>query len=130
MAVLAKNFPSALKAPITTKNKPKVVNKKLALVKLRNKATGRPSIPMLQRLYFTVLHESNEIIVYVDKDWSIGRCLDYVAEVGKVRNVNNTMTDDNERLHLCVENSKLEASKAIKDVIEDADTIRLVRGDG
>jgi len=71
---------------------------KVQLMKLKQKASGQHSLPAEERVYLLVLlpqgtsHPSHA--VFVSHHWTIGRCVDAVAEMAKVSNKNNVTNAD------------------------------------
>ncbi|KAI1287478.1 AN1-type zinc finger protein 1 [Halotydeus destructor] len=66
--------------------------KKVAYMKLKQKAVGMSSIPATERLYFNVsVKELNDVEqpFFFSKEWSFGRCVDYLSTHLKIANRNN-----------------------------------------
>ncbi|XP_072014120.1 AN1-type zinc finger protein 1-like [Amphiura filiformis] len=67
---------------------------KVALMKMKMHAVGDKGIPQVERIYFSVVlprgccSEKNKAIFF-SSNWSIGRCVDKVAEVMRLKNDNN-----------------------------------------
>ena len=69
---------------------------KVALMKLKQKASGQSSIPMDERLYFKVnfqksAQNNNFDVkeVFLSKEWSIGKCIDWLSSHLSLINNNN-----------------------------------------
>ncbi|RIA96015.1 hypothetical protein C1645_859812 [Glomus cerebriforme] len=115
-----------------TTNKPKKINKKIEVMKLKSKAQGESSIPANARLYLSVdfPHDSNihNKPMFFNKDWTVGKVLDKVATEGKIKNINNKISlDDPSRLVLFNKETKniLETNKKLNQVVENGDNISL-----
>ncbi|GJQ76568.1 hypothetical protein Trydic_g2265 [Trypoxylus dichotomus] len=69
---------------------------KVQLMRIKNKAVGLKTIPIVDRVYFNIKYPSNIADrispVFVSKTWSIGRAIDAIAEEIKVPNNNNQAT--------------------------------------
>lgn len=69
--------------------------KKVAFMKLKQQAKGVGQIPATERLYFKFLVKPNdnddgkEDAFYFSKEWSFGRCVDWLADHLKLINQNN-----------------------------------------
>ncbi|KAK6635662.1 hypothetical protein RUM44_000916 [Polyplax serrata] len=68
---------------------------KIQLMKLKGKATGSPSVPTTDRIYFLVILPKSlnkgAKPVFVSKDWSIGKVIDSASTICNVPNRNNEM---------------------------------------
>lgn len=65
---------------------------KVQLMRIKNKATGLKNIPSTDRLYFNIHRPSSKetpVPIYVSKKWSVGRAIDAIADVCKIKNLNN-----------------------------------------
>ncbi|GFN93040.1 An1-type Zinc finger protein 1-like [Plakobranchus ocellatus] len=82
--------------PKATPTNPKAIQMaaKIALMKLKTKATGDVGIPQAERVYFNILlpieSKKPPIPLFVSKMWSIGRLIDFVADKASITNRNNT----------------------------------------
>ncbi|CAO3673025.1 unnamed protein product [Umbelopsis vinacea] len=78
--------------------KPKKLNPKLELMKMKAKAKGDTSIPQASRMYFSVHFpqsiDRDPVPLYFDKNQSIGRMLDRIAQVGNIPNNNHKLSVD------------------------------------
>lgn len=65
--------------------------KKVRLMKLKQSAVGLSSIPQSERIYFTLHISSNTSShgIFLSSQWSIGKCVDFVADKFGVKNNNN-----------------------------------------
>lgn len=80
------------KARRTSKNT--AMANKVLLMRLKSKATGLPSIPTEDRAYFLIKvddekNEKKEYPIYVSSEWSVGRSIDVIAAICKLKNQNN-----------------------------------------
>lgn len=69
---------------------------KVAYMKLKQKATGMQSIPATERIYFNVDVQVTPTAAqvkpfYFSKEWSFGRCVDYITTEMKLTNKNNVV---------------------------------------
>jgi len=75
---------------------------KLELMRLKSKAKGEVSIPSTERLYFLVYLPPSlnvkSVAVFVSKQWSVGRTIDFIATTASVPNSNNVSTAKKLRL--------------------------------
>ena len=83
------------------KNKNDPLAKRVAAMKLKSISVGQQSIPLEERLYFYVsfvpnewsfdqeLKKFNEKPIYLCKEWSIGKCVDWIATNFDLKNRNN-----------------------------------------
>ncbi|XP_076064828.1 AN1-type zinc finger protein 1-like [Oratosquilla oratoria] len=66
---------------------------KVQLMKLKLKAIGDKGLPVEERIYFLILlpkgHKTKSQAVFVSNQWSLGRCVDCIAELCKVPNKNH-----------------------------------------
>lgn len=71
---------------------------------LKKEAKGDSRVLPADRLYLWVIHidtkESPRQAVYVSKSWVIGRALDSIADTLRIKNVNNTVQSQDEKLHV------------------------------
>lgn len=103
-------------------------------VNLRKLAKGDAKIKMEDRMYvwcYGVVDEtkSDKRAIWVNKNWSMGKTLDYIAEQLRFQNINNSTLDTDERLFLF--DSELTAftlSKKASASIKEGDTVYLVKG--
>lgn len=83
--------------PIVTPSGPKGAKneqlaQKVAYMKLKQKAKGQQSVPPTERLYFNIdvlVGDHKQVQFYFSKEWSLGRCVDYLANELKLVNKNN-----------------------------------------
>ncbi|GAB5590460.1 hypothetical protein Unana1_05360 [Umbelopsis nana] len=115
--------PSENTSPTVT-TKPKKLNPKLELMKMKAKAKGDTSIPQASRMYFSVHFPQSTgkepTPLYFDKTQSIGRMLDRIAQVGNIPNNNHKLAiDDPKRLRLVglPDKTKLDTEKRIEHVL-------------
>ncbi|XP_078365797.1 AN1-type zinc finger protein 1-like isoform X2 [Oculina patagonica] len=69
---------------------------KVALMKIKMKATGDSSIPQEERIYLRVLmplgSSEREQPLFFSKYWTIGKVIDKIAEAARLKNDNNKKT--------------------------------------
>ncbi|XP_074599267.1 AN1-type zinc finger protein 1-like [Brevipalpus obovatus] len=64
--------------------------KKVALMKLKSSAIGQASVPQSERRYFNlVLPDEQTKPIFLCSQWSVGKCVDFLADKFKVTNNNN-----------------------------------------
>ncbi|KAG4103228.1 hypothetical protein H8356DRAFT_1647490 [Neocallimastix lanati (nom. inval.)] len=124
------------------KKKGKKLNPKIELIKMKAKAKGDAGIPMKCRKYFRIYYplnsknESENLPLYFNESWSIGRILDKAADIGKIVNKNNSNVRE-EKLNLygtTNNGNRLPMSDNLLDlinskVIQDGESLILERGD-
>ncbi|KAH3681870.1 hypothetical protein WICPIJ_007176 [Wickerhamomyces pijperi] len=138
------------------KSKPKQTlnnstKKLIAVSKLKSSAKGDPKVPVTERIYITVQilkdddkGSNSEASVmkhplFVSRAWPVGRALDSIADILKVKNVNNRTTDTNEKLFLFKLKGfkattgepdliKIETGERVIKALGDGDEVYLVRG--
>ncbi|XP_074646519.1 AN1-type zinc finger protein 1-like [Tubulanus polymorphus] len=97
---------------------------KVALMKVKQKATGDKGIPETERLYFDVQFLDNSMIaqnkpLYISKKWSVGKIIDYIASTTGLKNENNTSSDKKLRLFNGETGHILETEASIETLISD-----------
>lgn len=141
MKFFRENGKSKLKQSSTTNYATKKI---IALSKLKSSARGDSRIPVSERVFINVqiLNDKADTSlkhpVYVSRAWPVGRALDSIADILKVKNVNNRTTDQNEKLFLfklkeILRNGepdlmKIETGDRVIKTLSDGDDIYLVRG--
>ncbi|CAC5387340.1 unnamed protein product [Mytilus coruscus] len=85
--------------------KPKKASKtaaKVALMKMKMKATGEKGIPEPEKVYMLIYLPKELSLaakpMYFSKTWSFGRCIDFVASSVQMKNENNTGSEKKLRL--------------------------------
>lgn len=105
--------------------------------KLKSNAKGDIRIPQSERVYVwvQVIDEKHDKDVrhpaFISRGWPLGRALDSVANVLKVRNVNNSTSDEMEKLFLYRqdgEDFKLMKTSDRCSTVRSESTMFLVRG--
>lgn len=71
---------------------------KVQLMKIKSKATGIKTIPVVDRIYFNVTYGVNTTPLFVSKQWSVGRVTDAIAQELKLQNNNNKGNEKKLRL--------------------------------
>lgn len=76
---------------------------KVKLMKMKLKAVGPPGIPDSEKLFFTVnlpkRHTKKaEIVVYLNKVWSVGKAIDWLTSMEQITNKNNIPSAEQIRL--------------------------------
>ncbi|XP_044729551.1 AN1-type zinc finger protein 1-like, partial [Chrysoperla carnea] len=86
--VINQQLEAAMKKPSVSQTAVKV-----NLMRLKSRAKGESSIPVTERIYFTINYYLNEqelsIPVYVSNKWSVGRSIDFIAKLCNLKNNNN-----------------------------------------
>lgn len=97
---------------------------KVRLMKLKSKAQGDHRIPTLDRIYVNVHGPKQDNVfcrpLYVSKDWSIGKVIDFVAGKMKIVNDNKSIATK-DKLRLYKTNGELIAKdfgKLLNDIIQ------------
>ena len=116
-------------------------NKFADLAKLKKEAKGDAKIAAADRIYLwcTYIGDSAAEVenttrrgVFVSKNWSVGRSLDSIADTLRIRNINNSTTKIEEKLHIfqkeTTEEPKLVKTTQKATLFKNGDTIYLVRG--
>ncbi|KAH1000713.1 AN1-type zinc finger protein 1 [Dendroctonus ponderosae] len=80
------------------KPKSKELADKVQLMKIKNKATGLKTIPVLDKVYFNIHVPGKVVPVFVSKNWSLGRAIDAIADECKLPNNNNKSNEKKLRL--------------------------------
>ena len=131
-----KSLPVASKVPPNAPSvrgaKNESLGRKVALMKLKQKAKG-PSIPLEERVHFYVTSTESELTgaFYFSRAWTVGRCVDFSAELLKIKNENNKadrpmlvlVSPMDEILDLDVTLESLISSKSVLE----ADALKLAR---
>ncbi|XP_054164568.1 AN1-type zinc finger protein 1-like [Oppia nitens] len=73
--------------------------RRVALMKLKQTASGQTSIPVTERLYFKMRYQKSQQIqefdikdIFVSNEWSIGKCIDWLStHFGLINNNNNPL---------------------------------------
>ncbi|CAO3639786.1 unnamed protein product [Mucor hiemalis] len=106
------------------------------LMKIKSQAKGLDNIPATSRIYIYVKHpreskaSEESLPVYFDKKISVGRALDFAADICKVNNNNNVLSpSDSQRLELykCPDMTVLDKSELLEKVLKNLDTVLLER---
>lgn len=114
--------------------KPPVAFKMAERVNLRKVSKGDVKIKMGDRVYlwcYGVYDETktDKRGIWVNKNWSMGKTLDYIAEQMKIPNLNNLTMNEEERLFLFDREFKdYKLSKKALDSVKEGDTVYLVKG--
>eukprot|EP01134_Creolimax_fragrantissima_P003844 CFRG3844T1 len=107
---------------------------KVQLMKLKMTAKAGASVPPESRVYLKVERPEesvnrNPILVYFDKNWSVGRALDQIAILANVKNVNNESTTKRLMLFHADTRELLEISSKLNDAVTNGQSILLERVD-
>ena len=85
--------PVAMKKSTVLSKKSAATAAKIALIKLKSKATGDPSVPDSDRVFFDVAlplsSGKKSAPMFFSKLWYIGKVVDKIAEAERLTNVNN-----------------------------------------
>ena len=98
-----KTTTTAVKKPVINSSAPnvkgtknEVLARKVALMKLKQKAIGQTSVPFTERLYFKINYQksSKQNVfdtkdVFLSKEWSVGKCIDWLSTQLEIINNNN-----------------------------------------
>lgn len=118
----------AMKKPVFSRRikKNTVTSRKVALMKMKGKAKGKNSICEGERLYLNVDLEKTISPVFVDKCWSVGRCLDEICGILGVANRNNEV-GDSEKLRVSLDGIEfLEFESKIVNEVQPGDTVYIL----
>lgn len=126
--------------PKTTIRKSRNTSATAQLIQCKKIAKGDPKVPQQNRiyLYVTVIDDENsnkynEIPLFVNKIWPIGRVLDSVAHSLNVKNVNVKIdTSTQEKLFIYKQTpdtiQQLDTSGRANDILHDLDNVYIIRG--
>lgn len=127
-------------AAILPKPKPSTAaSRVVTLNALRKTAKGDEKIPMDKRVYVHVEAEAKTTTAklprgefWYNRDWTIGRVLDAAAKGLQVQNLNNHGGGEEEKLrvYLVEEGRVLEFGEKAGNILEDGNTVVLLRGVG
>ena len=83
-------------APNVRGTKNEVLARKVALMKLKQSASGQSSLPITERLYFKISYQKSSEQnlfenkdVFLSKEWSVGKCIDWLSSHLSIINNNN-----------------------------------------
>jgi hypothetical protein len=119
--------------------KKKALSPQVELMLLKSTAKG-DSIPEDAKVYFRLWMDKKEFAagqmpLYLHKDWTVGKAIDWIAQRAKLNNVNNS-GDVSRRLNLYASSGKqLSTSNTMKSLLETGDLtngggLLLLRGQG
>ncbi|BFZ19474.1 hypothetical protein BsWGS_22513 [Bradybaena similaris] len=104
---------------------------KVALMKLKGRATGDQGIPQDERVYFNVVlpleSKKSSVPLFFSKVWTIGKIIDVIAERTSLSNYNNTGVEQKLRLFHGDLGSRLLTDKQLRELMSD-DQICLLNG--
>lgn len=86
------------------KAKNRALANKIKLMKIKGSAVGLKTVPTANRIYFLVAPpvgpsaQSKARSLFVDKEWSYGKAIDFLAKKLNVNNTNNNITEPQLRL--------------------------------
>lgn len=99
---------------------------KVQLMKIKNKAVGSKTIPIVNRVYFNVSNfDSNNMEkttpIYVSNQWTVGRAIDAIAAEMKIPNNNNKSNEKKLRLFKKENNETIcsNLSTVLNDLLND-----------
>ena len=70
--------------------KAKATAARVSLMRIKQKAVGDEGLPQEQRIYLRIQHPPlSELCIFLDKEWSVGKSIDVIADKLKVENKNN-----------------------------------------
>ncbi|ORX76022.1 hypothetical protein BCR32DRAFT_249084 [Anaeromyces robustus] len=109
---------------------------------MKAKAKGDAGVPMKCRKYFRIYYplnsknESENLPLYFNESWTIGRILDKAADLGKITNKNNNnISEEKLNLYGTTNNgNKLQMSESLinlinNKIIQDGESLIMERGD-
>ena len=115
-------------APKRKGAKSAAIERKVMLMKMKNKSQGPNSIPFSERLFINVIHGDNttksNTYFHFSTTWSVGLCIDVIADHLKLRNNNNRANAD--VLTMQHNGSSLVMSNNLSEFCESGDTVSLV----
>jgi len=116
------------KKPVVSRRikKNTATSRKVALMKMKGTAKGKNSICEGERLYLNVDFEKIVKPVFVDKCWSVGRCLDEICGILGVVNRNNEVCID-DKLKISLDGIEfLEFESKIVNELQPGDTVYIL----
>ena len=99
------------------------LERKVMLMKMKNKSSGPSSIPPEERLFINVKHGAADCYYHFSTAWAVGRCVDQVARHLKLSNNNDKRGAD--QLVMCHNDTVLEMSVGLGSVMQSGDTVQL-----
>jgi len=78
-------------------------NAKITLMKMKSMAVGNDKVIITNRFYLAVLFSvANKPLkcMFFDKNWTVGKILDIIADSADIENKNNLTSNEEEKLHL------------------------------
>lgn len=128
----------------------KMFNKKSTseVLSLKKTAKGDPKVPVADRVYLWIVHIDDSKIdtntnktlgskntdtgsktaVYVSLKWVAGRALDSITDTLRIVNINNSVNNQAERLHLFTEDAKQIPTSEKMAKMKSGEVIYLVKG--
>ena len=118
-------------APANRGAKNDTLAKRVAIMKMKQSAKGFTAIPQTERLHFNLIipNDSSPKPIFLSKEWSIGKCVDWLATTFKL--VNNNSSQDALKLVLSKQDQDnyFSFSSKLNDLItndfQEGDTIVL-----
>ena len=101
------------------------LERKVMVMKMKNKSSGPRSVPPEERQFINVTRETSKEPCYYhfSKTWSVGRCIDHVADHLKMRNNNDKVGCD--MLVMCYGQEVLPMPEMLAKFTESGDTVVL-----
>ncbi|XP_067929857.1 AN1-type zinc finger protein 1-like [Watersipora subatra] len=97
---------------------------KVALMKLKQTATGDAGVPMESRVYLSLVlpikdtktSHSAQSAFWLDKEWTVGRSVDYISSKSNIKNDNNRVNSP--KLRLIYGEELLSMEHRLKELLE------------
>ena len=101
------------------------LERKVMVMKMKNKSKGPGSVPPDERIFINVTRTTTPEPCYYhfSKTWSVGRCVDHVAQHLKKKNNNDKTGCD--ALVMCYDGEVLPMSEVMSKFTESGDTVVL-----
>jgi hypothetical protein len=101
------------------------LERKVMVMKMKNKSRGPKSVPPEERLFINVTRENSTEPCYYhfSVTWTVGRCVDHVAAHLKMKNNNDKVGSD--MLVICYGGEILPMSEVLSKMTESGDTVLL-----
>lgn len=101
---------------------------KVQLMKLKQSAKGLSELPAQERVYFLVqlpLAGRQPEAVFVSNTWSVGKCIDFIAQTCRIPNHNNKAGRPHLTLSLSSQNDLLVQDLLEQQVVFNGQTVSL-----
>ncbi|KAK9767977.1 hypothetical protein K7432_001747 [Basidiobolus ranarum] len=104
--LISKNIKKSTSTTSTTSvpSKPRKKSPVVELMRMKGKAKGDNEVPQALRFYLKcflpIESKTPPVVMFFDKNWSLGKVLDKVTSAAKVTNMNNRVQDPAQKLHI------------------------------